>query len=233
MKRIHILQHVPYENPGCIETWIKEKGYIYTITRFYSGEALPDVAEIDWLIVMGGPMSVHDTAEFTWLSDEKNFIKEAVARDKVVIGICLGSQLIAQVLGSSIYRNDVKEIGWMPVQKSRVESDFPLLHKFNEIETVFHWHGETFNIPNGAVHGFKSEGCFNQCFIYQNRIIGLQFHVEVTEDLLELMLENGIDEIVPGKYIQDEVMIRKGTHHIKRNNELMFSILDSMDEIAG
>jgi GMP synthase-like glutamine amidotransferase len=233
MKRIHILQHEPYENPGCIETWIKERGYIYTVTRFYAGEALPEVADIDWLIVMGGPMSVHDTAEFPWLFDEKRFINEAVVHGKVIIGICLGSQLIAEVLGSRVYKNRVKEIGWFPVRRCSDGEISNLLQKFKETETVFHWHGDTFDIPEGAVHGFSSEGCANQCFIYKNRIIGLQFHVEVTESLLELMLENGFDEIVPEQYIQDEALIRKGSGYIKRNNDLMFSILDAMDELAG
>ena len=233
MKRLHIFLHVPYETPGCIETWIKEKGYFYSSTALYAGEIIPDISEVDWLIVMGGPMSVHDTDLYPWMSEEKKFIEEAVVRDKVVIGICLGSQLIAEVLGSSVYRNDFKEIGWMPVQKNPVKTDSPLLHKFKEIETVFHWHGDTFNIPHGAVHGFTSECCVNQCFIYNNRIIGLQFHVEVTEYLLESMIENGIDELIPGKYIQDGASIRTGAHHIKRNNELMFSILDAMDELDG
>jgi GMP synthase (glutamine-hydrolysing) len=231
MKRIHLLLHVPYETPGCIETWIKEKGYIYSITALYAGEIIPDISEIDWLIVMGGPMSVHDTDTISWLSDEKQIIKEAVVQNKIIIGICLGSQIIAEVLGSSIYKNEVKEIGWMPVKKNPMKVNSSLLCKFNEVETVFHWHGETFDIPHGAVHGFNSEECVNQCFIYHNRIIGLQFHVEVTEDLLESMIVNGIDELVPGRSIQDADMIRKGAHHIKRNNELMFSILDAMDEL--
>ncbi|PKL15897.1 MAG: amidotransferase [Spirochaetae bacterium HGW-Spirochaetae-5] len=231
MKRIHIFLHVPYETPGCIETWIKEKGYFCSSTELYAGEVIPDISEVDWLIVMGGPMSVHDTDIYPWLLEEKKFIEEAVTREKVIIGICLGSQLIAEVLGSSVYKNNFKEIGWLPVEKNPEIADLSLLKRFNEIETVFHWHGDTFSIPNGAVHGFSSEGCVNQCFIYNNRIIGLQFHVEVMETLLESMIENGIDELVPDKYIQDAALMRRGAHNIKRNNELMFSILDGMDEL--
>jgi len=231
MKRIHIIQHVPYETPGCIESWIKEKSYNYTITELYKGETLPEVSDIDWLIIMGGPMSIHDTDEFPWLAAEKNFILKAVEADKVIVGICLGSQLIANVLGSSVYKNRVKEIGWFPVKRSEPVVDLPPLKKFNETETVFHWHGDTFDIPDGSLHGFISDACRNQCFLYNERVLGLQFHVEVTEDLLESMIVNGLDEIVPAQYIESADEIRKGTSYIKRNNELMYSILDELDKL--
>ncbi len=229
MKRIHILLHVPFETPGCIETWIREKGYIFSSTALYADEVLPDVNDIDWLVVMGGPMSVHDTAEFPWLVDEKRFINDAVTHGKVIIGICLGSQLIAEALGSRVYKNSVKEIGWFPVMKNSSGADSSLLRKFGDIETVFHWHGDTFDIPHGAVSVMSSDGCKNQCFIYNEKIIGLQFHVEVTADLLESMIVNGIDEVVPDKFIQDADQLRDGTRYIKKNNELMYSILDELD----
>lgn len=230
MKRIHFLLHVPYETPGCIEEWIRVMGYNYTSTALYADEVLPETENIDWLIIMGGPMSVHDIEEFPWLSDEKSFIKDAINQDKVVIGICLGSQLIAEVLGSKVYNNSFKEIGWFPVTKISKGDDLSLLRGFDKSETVFHWHGDTFDIPEGAVHGFTSEGCNNQCFIYNNKIIGLQFHVEVTESLLENMIINGNDEIIPDKYIQGMDQIREGGCSIKRNNELMLSILNAIDE---
>jgi len=231
MKKILILQHVPYETPGCIENWINEKSYSYKITKLFNGETLPEVSGIDWLIVMGGPMSVNDTEKFPWLIDEKHFIREAAGKGKVVIGICLGSQLIAEVLGSRVYKNAEKEIGWFPVIKSSDRANSPLLKKFNNTETVFHWHGDTFDIPEGSLHTFTSRACRNQCFIYNERVLGLQFHVEVTEDLLESMLVNGLEEIVPAQYIQDVDSIRNGTSNIKRNNELMYSILDELDKL--
>ena len=231
MKRIHILQHVPYETPGCIETWIKERGYLYSSTSFYADETLPDIADIDWLIVMGGPMSVHDTTEFPWLTIEKKFINDAVREKKVIIGVCLGAQLIAEVLGSRVYKNSVKEIGWFPVTRNSSADNLSLLQKFDESEVVFHWHGDTFDIPQGAVHGMSSDGCLNQCFIYNERVIGLQFHVEVTENLLQSIIANGVDEIIPDRYIQDEDQLRMGAHYIKRNNELMYSIMDELDKL--
>ena len=176
-------------------------------------------------------MSVHDIAEFPWLSHEKQFIRQAVSAGKAVIGICLGSQLIAEVLGSRVYKNSEKEIGWFPLSRSTEGVNSPLLNKFNETETVFHWHGETFEIPEGAVNLLTSSACMNQCFVYNERVLALQFHVEVTESLLEGMIINGLEEIVPSHYIQSIDQIRNGIFHIKRNNELMYSILDEFDKL--
>lgn len=231
MKRIHILQHVPYETPGCIENWLVEKNYKYTITEFYAGESLPDISDFDWLVIMGGPMSVHDIEEFPWLPDEKKFIKHTLDEGKVIIGICLGSQLLAEVLGSRVYKNTRKEIGWFPVESVTGKEKYNPFNKFNASETVFHWHGDTFDIPEGSSRVFTSDVCRNQCYIYNERVIGLQFHVEVTEALLENIVVNGMDELVPEQYIQSADGIRKGKNNIKRNNELMYSILDELDKL--
>jgi len=231
VKRIHILQHVPYETPGCIETWVKLRGYAYSSTAFYAGETLPDISDIDWLIVMGGPMSVHDITEFPWLAVEKKFITDAVTEKKAIIGVCLGAQLVAEVLGSRVYRNSFKEIGWFPVKRTSCEDKSDLLQMFNDSEIVFHWHGDTFDIPEGAVHMMTSDGCLNQCFIYNERVIGLQFHLEVTENLLQSMIVNGVEEITSDRYINDEEQLKMGSHYIERNNELMYSIMDKLDKL--
>ncbi len=232
MKRIHIIQHVPYETPGCIESWIKEKKYVLSVTELYSGAALPERGSFDWLVVMGGPMSVHDVEEYPWLSVEKKFIVEAISDRKAVIGICLGSQLIAEALGSRVYKNGIKEIGWFPVNAVDRGGGSTLLKIFNDSEIVFHWHGETFDIPAGAVHGFTSDACRNQFYIFKDRVVGLQFHLEVTEQLLENMIVNGADEIVPARYIQTAEQLRNGSCHTKRTNELMFSLLDELDRVV-
>lgn len=231
MKKINIIQHVPYETPGCIEDWIKNKSYRHEITKMYAGDQLPGVADIDWLIIMGGPMSIHDTEKYPWLPGEKVFIREAISTGKTVIGICLGAQLIAEALGGRVTKNNYREIGWFPVTKTGKSSTSLLTAMFNDTETVFHWHGETFEIPEGASHEFMSEACRNQCFVYKDRVIGLQFHVEVTGHLLEEMIKNGNDELAPGKYVQSGDQLLAGSAHIKRNNELMFYILDELDKL--
>lgn len=200
-----------------------------TETRFFAGDRIPGTGEIDWLVVMGGPMGVYDTGEYPWLVEEKKFIRQAIDTGKVVIGICLGSQLIAEVIGGRVYRNKEKEIGWFPVKKTVLPDNVNIMNLFNETETVFHWHGDTFDIPDGAVHTLFSEACKNQCFIYGDKILALQFHLEVTEELLNTMLESGGDEIVPSSFIQTVSDIKTGYRNIQRDNELMYSILDELD----
>jgi len=229
MNRISIIQHVPYETPGCIEDWINKKSYPYKIIKPYKGEPLPQISDFEWLIIMGGPMSVHDTDMFSWLAGEKIFIKNAVSSGKVVIGICLGAQLIAESLGSRVYRNEAREIGWFPVTRIPDKTDSGLLNKFDYSETVFHWHGETFEIPYGASHEFSSDACRNQGFIYGQKVLGLQFHVELTDPLLEGMISNGKDELLPGEYIQNAEQLLVGAVNIKKTVKLMFSILDEFD----
>jgi GMP synthase-like glutamine amidotransferase len=113
--RAHILQHVPFEGLGSIESWLKKSGFKITSTRFYESAKLPDLKTIDLLVVMGGPMSVNDEDRFPWLVAEKQFIWDAIAKSKPVLGICLGAQLIASALGAGVYPNKVKEIGWFPI----------------------------------------------------------------------------------------------------------------------
>src|SRR2546428_2396131 len=113
---IHYFQHVPFEGLGCIEDWANRKSHVLSSTRFFEKHTLSDLKTIDWLIVMGGPMGVYDESEYLWLKEEKEFIKKAIDANKVVIGICLGSQLIAEVLGAKVYKNKFTEIGWFPVE---------------------------------------------------------------------------------------------------------------------
>src|SRR6478672_4002501 len=161
-KHIHYVQHVPFEGLGCIETWAFEKGHTLSATKFYQGDPLPELATIDWLVVMGGPMSGHDETQHPWLKDEKKFIKQAIAAGKTVVGICLGAQLIADVLGAHVYKNTYKEIGWFEVTRTAPEND--LLNDLNIPFPVFHWHGDTFDLSDDAQTLLQSKVCANQAF---------------------------------------------------------------------
>ena len=152
--RIHTLMHVPFEGLGCIENWIQQKGHIVTFTKLYEEIIYPTSEEYDWLIVMGGPMSVYEEDIFPWLTEEKKFIHSAIDSGKTVIGICLGSQSIADVLGAKVYPNKTKEIGWLEISKT---NNHPLTENFTNKTTVFQWHGDTFDIPADAVQLFESE----------------------------------------------------------------------------
>lgn len=224
--RIHYLQHVPFEGLGIIENWIQSKGYELTFTRFYKNDRLPEVEEFDWLIIMGGPMSVNEEDKYSWLIKEKLLIKKAVDSGKIVMGICLGAQLIANVLGSKIYQNNLKEIGWFPVKKIEIKgrsifSDFP------EQFLAFHWHGETFDLPEGSIHLASSECCKNQAFLYKDKVLGLQFHFEMNEKNIQTIVETCKDELVPGKYVQNESqLLLSNSTNTQTSNILMKKILD-------
>ncbi len=192
--KIHWIQHVPFEGLGCIEPWLKEQKYKVTCTRLWAGDIFPDIGKVDGLIVMGGPMGVYDEAIHPWLAAEKAFIKEIIAQDKPVLGICLGAQLIAEVLGAKVSKNQQKEIGFFPLT-----GDGAI---FSKSFTAFHWHGDTFGIPDGAVHLASSAATANQAFIYKDNVLALQFHLETTEESLLSLYENAQDEIADAPFIQ-------------------------------
>jgi GMP synthase-like glutamine amidotransferase len=203
--RAHILQHVPFESPGSIEPWLLAKGYETEVIHLYKSEPLPDPAITDLLVIMGGPMSVNDETGFQWLVAEKQFIRDCIKAGKPILGICLGAQLIASALGASVYPNPEKEIGWFTVQG--IPAPVKPAFNFPSSFMAFHWHGDTFDLPPGAVHLARSEACENQAFQFGKNVIGLQFHLETTPVLLQEMVTHGRSEIIPAKFVQSETEI--------------------------
>ena len=228
MKRIsiHTLIHVPFEGLGCIEQWIINHHHKLSYTRLYEKHRFPEMTEFDWLIIMGGPMGVSDEADYPWLAEEKSFIHSAIQSGKTVIGICLGSQLIAGVLGARVYPNHQKEIGWYEVKLTENAIQHPLFKNFEDKFTVFHWHGDTFDIPDGSIHILSSDTCSNQAFLYKEKVLGLQFHFEVTGQTLKEMIVNGKDELIENTTIQTAEQMLQQTGFIESNNRKMFQILD-------
>ncbi len=228
--RIHILQHVAFEGPGCLLNWFKQHNCTLTYTRFYEADAqLPKPADFDRLVIMGGPMGVYETDKYAWLEAEKAFIRETIAAGKSVVGICLGSQLIAAALGAEVYPNKLPEIGWFPILKTEAGAGEPLLENFDHTTPVFHWHGDTFNLPEGAKHLFYSEACRNQGYLIGNKVLGLQFHLEVTGESLQGMINHVGDELVPAQYIQSTEAILGRQELIATNNQLMYSLMNLLD----
>jgi len=224
--RIHTFMHVPFEGLGCIESWTKKNNHKVTFTRFYENHQLPNIDEIDMLIVMGGPMSVYEENIYPWLKPEKDFIRKAVDNGKIVIGICLGSQLIAEVLGATVYPGKHKEIGWFDLKSTMNGIGHPMLKGFEERFTVFHWHGDTYNLPPESEHLFFSDVCESQAFLYDSRVLGLQFHFEVTAESVSLMVENGMSELIVSETVQSANKILNETGYFEANNLKMFKILD-------
>lgn len=221
--RAHYLQHVPFEGLGSIKSWLDAAGYSTTKTPFYENAQLPDLGQIDLLVILGGPMSVNDEEMFPWLALEKKFISNAIENSKPVLGICLGAQLIASAMGAEVYRNPIKEIGWFPVQG--VASIGELFFSFPPSMEVFHWHGETFDLPSGAIRIAKSEGCENQAFQIGKSVIGLQFHLETTPASVRDIVSNCRDELIPAQYVQTEEEI------LSANSERYIAINQMMDDI--
>jgi GMP synthase (glutamine-hydrolysing) len=231
--RIHYFQHVPFEGLGAIENWGRSHHHQFGATRFYHHDPLPDLNAIDWLVVMGGPMSVHDEDQYPWLTDEKRFIEEAISREKVVVGICLGAQLIADVLGARVYPNQEKEIGWFPIALTEMGRHSQLFDFLPKKLKVFHWHGETFDLPRDAVHIASSEGCRHQAFTYRERILGLQFHLESTPESVEDLLQNSRGELREGRCIQNPEQIRGRPEDFEGINRAMSDILRRLQRQEG
>ncbi|RJQ81293.1 MAG: amidotransferase [Desulfobacteraceae bacterium] len=222
--RAHYFQHVPFEGLGSIEPWLAAAGFEITSTRFFESAVLPDLNEIDLLVVMGGPMSVNDEAELPWLVQEKRFIHQAIEAGRPVLGICLGAQLIASAMGAGVYRNPVKEIGWLPIQG--LAANDTAVFSFPATEKVFHWHGETFDLPAGAVRLAKSAGCENQAFQLGRSVIGLQFHLETTPESAREIVANCRAELIPAKYVQtEEEILSARPEWYQSINQLMGNVL--------
>jgi len=223
---IHTFMHVPFEGLGCIGQWIDGQNHSLSYTRFYEAYRLPDPDNIDWLIVMGGPMGVYDEAQYPWLAEEKAFIRKAIDLGKTVIGICLGSQLIAEVLGAKVYPNHLKEIGWFNVKLSEAAGNLPLFKGFETEFPVFHWHGDTYDIPAGCTRLISSDTCINQAFLFRDNVLGLQFHFEVTPQSLQGMVDHGKEELVVHNTVQSAEAILSESRYMADNNRKMFQLLD-------
>lgn len=197
--RIHYLQHVSFEGPAAIVSLAKAAGHSVSGSRPDLGEALPDPADFDLLVIMGGPMSANDDGQHPWLTPEKKLIARAMEQGLALLGVCLGAQMMAAALGAPIYRASEKEIGWFPVQRVSQEG---LGSLFPPSFTPLHWHGDTFDLPRGAVR-LASTGCVpNQAVQFGPRALGLQFHLEATGQSVQELVANAAGDIEPGKPFQ-------------------------------
>ena len=218
--------HVPFEGPGIIANWIKKKNHHLEYTRFYQEDPLPEVSEVDMLVIMGGTMNVFDFHIHPWMQDEIDWVTGFMDTGKPVLGICLGAQIIASALGVDVYPGKEREIGWHNLQFLPSLGDFRIWKDLPVARKVFHWHGDTFPIPAGATRIASSKAFPNQGFIYNNRVLALQFHLEVTPDSVKALVDNCRDELVPGTYIQTEEEIMAEEKYYHTNQELMFPLLD-------
>jgi GMP synthase-like glutamine amidotransferase len=200
---IHYIQHVPFEGLGILEDWVYQPAHKVTKTKVFEDNRFPFVDLFDVLIILGGPMSVHDTEEHPWLIAEKALIKKAIEKNKKVFGICLGAQLIAEVLGAQVKKNPYREIGWFPIEN--LVPNNPLLEHIPTSFDAFHWHGETFDLPLNAIHLFSSKACTNQAFQYNQNVLAFQFHLEMTEEAIADLTSKAHADLIEGPYVQSEM----------------------------
>ena len=223
--RIHCIRHEVFEGLGCIEDWIRTKKFQLSYTRTFLDEAFPSTDDFDALIIMGGSASVYEELKYPWLRKEKKFIQEVILSGKYLIGICLGSQLIADAMGAKVYPGRQKEIGWYPLKFSAEARK--ILRFLPDQEIVFHWHGDTYDIPDGGINIGSSETTPNQGFLFLDRIMALQFHCEMTPDSLPSIVNGAADDLnSPGPTVQSGKKILSSVKYCTTNNYLMVNMLE-------
>lgn len=222
---IYCLQHVPFEDSGMIDPVLQQMGYSLKCIKLYNGDMLPDSEVIDYLIVLGGPMDMEDEDEYSWLADEKKLIKAMIDAGKPVLGICLGAQLIAHVLGKSVYPAEQQEIGWYPIEVIEAAKEHELTSSWVPYPNVFHWHSNTFDLPEGAIHLASTDVCTNQAFILNENIIGLQFHLEIGRPQVQQMVDNWGRYNQNGTYIQEPEEMLEGSAASEQTQEMLQQLM--------
>lgn len=216
--RINILQHTPNEKAGSILEWVKQRHHdVYTYHPYQFGK-LPTADKTDMLVILGGPMSPND--KLPWIKQEYELVSSLLDKKIPMLGVCFGAQLIAKILGGKVVKAPAKEVGWAPVYlQTNIIPNIP------EKALVLHWHEDMFEIPEKARLLFSSDHVKNQGYIYQNNVIGLQFHFEPFDDNVKEIVVNDYPYINGSVLNQtkDEIIQRRVP---KENRDTMFKLLD-------
>jgi GMP synthase (glutamine-hydrolysing) len=226
--RFHWLQHVAFEDAANIETWALQNGFSVTQTRLYADDPLPNVKDIHALAIMGGPMNIYQHRDHPWLVKEKKFIEKVVGAGVPTIGVCLGAQLLADVLGGKVAQNPHIEIGWFEVALTDQAQQCDLVQGLPPRFIAFHWHGDTFEIPPGAVWLAQSQACRNQAFSYGSHVLGLQFHLEYSAQSIHQMLAHCSSELITAPFIQTPQQITADLTNVQTMNQHLFTLLTAL-----
>ncbi|SNR86357.1 GMP synthase - Glutamine amidotransferase [Humidesulfovibrio mexicanus] len=233
MLRLHSLRHARFETEAEIAAWAQERGHSLSHTDLWNGETPPHPDSFDFLIVMGGPMNIYEEDAHPWLAMEKRFLKSSIEAGKLVLGVCLGAQLLAEALGGAVTKNAHREIGWHTVSAGPDASKSRAFASLPQEYAAFHWHGDTFSIPPGAQWTARSEACAHQAFSARNdRVVALQFHLETNAQSMAELARNCADEItldpVKWPYVQSAADMAARPERLASLRGLLFRLLDNM-----
>jgi len=215
--KLWVVKHATFEGPGAVAAWARERGHTLSVTENEYGQALPTPDDFDALVLMGGPMSVNEEGRYGWLRPEKALVRDTLASGKKLLGVCLGAQMIASALGAEVRPNAYKEIGWFPLEITAAGREHPFFRGLPGVLPVFHWHGETFGLPAGALHLARTAACENQGFAIGTQALALQCHLEVDAESLKEMAVGGRDELdLSQPFIQSEAVLLGQPENLQR-----------------
>jgi GMP synthase (glutamine-hydrolysing) len=233
--KLHLIWHDPLDfSPNNISIWAEKRGFEIDQTYACNMEELPSLDDFDWLMVMGGSQHIWEEEKTPWLALEKKFVANAIAHNKIIIGICLGAQLIAQALGGKVFTNKLTEIGWYDVSITPEGRQSFLFRDIPDKFMSFHWHSDHFSLPSGCTRLALTEATENQAFICDGSpVVGLQFHPEYTLDLIRYLTQKEGHEWVKGPFVAGKKAVLSQTEMVCETNWLMEALLDNMVQEFG
>ena len=227
IKKIVTLLHAKFEQPGYVSNWASQNNFELEEIHCWKNPEYPDPKDVDRLLIMGGPMSVYQAIDYPWMLDEIRFIRAVIDAGNKVLGICLGSQLISAAMGAKVFPNLEPEIGWFEINWNKAAYEHPLTYGVSSHSKVFHYHGDTFDLPENAVLLASSKACLNQAYALGDNVLALQFHMEINHELLEDMLFHG-DEIIQDSFVQSVKKIRDGIYDVMQNHTDLATLLENL-----
>ena len=227
--RILCLQHIDYAGPGILPTYADEHGHSFEVFPVWEVDTFPDIYSFDFLIILGGPFSVNDLERFAWMQREVDFIQRAIECKKLIFGISFGSQLLSKILGADVYPIRTREIGWFPIKLEKDFYESVAVPRDKNHLNVMHWHGEAFTLPEGARLLAHNTLTRNQWFLWENHVMGIQFHLEHTPESTQQMIDHRFLEFTPENrtdFVQTPYKILSQRRLFAYSNRFLYLILD-------